>query len=249
MSLAVLGATSVIGIEVAKVFAQAGHDLLLVSRDTNTRDLQTIKKSHTTTAHLLDANISSVGNIEIIAEKIIESFDEDPYVLISVGALSGASEAGSPIADLLEVIDVNFRHIAAVLTLISAEFEQRKRGCIIVLTSVAGDRGRQSNYIYGSAKAGISTFAQGLRNRLFHMGVHVLTVKLGYVDTPMFRKALGEHSKRIPRSLVGDRKKVANSIYRAAIKRRNVLYRGRIWWLIMLVIRVLPETVFKRMHL
>ncbi len=250
MSLAVLGATSVIGLETAKVFARAGHDLLLVSRNTRGIDKKPIKKDvGLALVSCVDADISVVENIEPIAQKIIESFDEDPYVLIAAGTLSDSSETNSSVTDLLEVVDVNFRHVAGVIARVSEELERRKRGCIIVLSSVAGDRGRQSNYVYGSAKAGLTTFAEGLRNHLFPVGVHVLTVKSGYVDTPMFRQALGARSNSVPKFLVSRPEKVAQIIFKAASVRKNVVYIGRIWWLIMLVIRNIPESVFKRLRL
>ncbi len=125
MSLAVLGATSVIGLETAKVFARAGHDLLLVSRNTRGIDKKIIKQdAGLASVSCVEAEISVVENIEPIAQKIIESFDEDSYVLIAAGTLSDSSETNSSVTDLLEVVDVNFRHVAAVIARISEELER-----------------------------------------------------------------------------------------------------------------------------
>ena len=119
----------------------------------------------------------------------------------------------------------------------------------MIISSVSGDRGRQSNYVYGSAKAGLSTYAQGLRNRLFSSGVHVLTVKPGYVDTKMLREALGDNYDRIPGFLIGDPDKVGQRIYRAAMRRENIVYVQPIWKLLMCMIRMIPESIFKRLRL
>jgi len=250
MSLAVLGASSAIGLETAKVFAQAGHDLLLISRDTRAIDASAVTTgAEESSVVCMEADISAVGNIALITKKIIESFDEDPYVLIATGTLGAKAEVDSGVSGLLKVVDVNFRHLIAVVARVSEELERRNRGCIIMISSVAGDRGRQSNYVYGSAKAGLSIFAQGMRNHLFHAGVHVLTVKPGYVDTPMFRQALGVRSNRVPRFLVSRPESAGQRIYRAAVRRKNVVYVGWIWRLVMLVICIIPEAAFKRLRL
>ena len=250
MSLAIVGATSKVGIEVARVFASEGHDLLLISRDTSEliEELDLVS----TTNHgvrTLNADVSSLKDITTIERAIIESFDDNPYVVFAVGALF--AESGSPDRDshFLEVIDVNFRHVALIMETVAAELESRGTGCIVALSSVAGDRGRKSNYIYGSAKAGLNAFCQGLRNRLATAGVHVLTVKLGYVDTPMFRRALGEKSADVPRVLVGRPDDVAQKIAKAAWAKKNVVYIGQIWRVVMLIIRLIPESLFKRLDL
>ena len=121
-------------------------------------------------------------------------------------------------------------------------FEPKKTGHIIAISSVAGDRGRQSNYIYGASKAGLTAFLQGLRNRLYPHGVHVLTVKPGFVDTPMtahLKKGL----------LMATPDAVARDILRAAAQRRGVLYTPWFWRWIMLIIKLIPETIFQRLKL
>lgn len=121
-------------------------------------------------------------------------------------------------------------------------FEERKAGTIVGISSVAGDRGRQSNYIYGAAKAGFTAFLAGLRNRLYRSGVHVLTVKPGFVDTPM--------TAGLPRSpLMVPPAVVARDIVRAAERGRSVLYTPWFWRWIMLIIRSIPETIFRRLSL
>jgi short-subunit dehydrogenase len=128
------------------------------------------------------------------------------------------------------------------LTILAGYFEQQKRGCITVVSSVAGDRGRQSNYVYGAAKGALSVFLQGLRNRLSKSGVAVVTVKPGLIDTPMtatVKKGL----------LAASAKGVGEGIYRAMKQRKEVVYLPWFWRPIMLIVRNIPEPVFKRLSL
>ena len=247
MSLAIIGATSKIGLSIAAEFALDGHKILLVSRDTKGISRVDIAESALVTR--LDADISNVGDIDTIVEEIIGSFDDDPYVLISAGKLGARNVDSQSRSEIFETIDVNFRNVAGALVEIAEELKRVRRGCIILLSSVAGDRGRQSNFVYGSAKAGLTVFGDGLRNSLYSEGVHVLTVKLGYVDTPMFRKAIGASSEKVPKFLVSNPEGAAGRIYKAALQRKNVVYVGKIWRLIMLVVCGIPEFIFKRLHL
>jgi hypothetical protein len=116
-------------------------------------------------------------------------------------------------------------------------------GSIVLISSVAGDRGRQSNYFYGTSKAAVTTFAQGLRNHLFNSGVHVLTIKPGFVDTPMTAAI----TKGGP--LWASPEQIADCIEKGLQKKRNVVYAPWFWQIIMLVIQHIPETVFKRLGL
>ena len=250
MSLAVIGATSALGLETAKVFARAGHNLLMISRDTSSINSEDFGEGDCRPLiDCLELDVSCSSNISIIAKAINESLDDDPYVLLAAGTTGAGDKHSETEKNVLEIIDVNFRNVTAVAALVSEELQRRKKGCLILLSSVAGDRGRQSNFIYGAAKAGLSVFAQGLRNKLCGTGVHVLTVKLGYVNTPMFHRSLGSRSDNIPTFLVGDPTKLGESIFIAARKKKNVVYRGRIWWLIMFLVRIIPEPIFKRLRL
>jgi decaprenylphospho-beta-D-erythro-pentofuranosid-2-ulose 2-reductase len=141
-----------------------------------------------------------------------------------------------------DMIAVNYAGAVSVLELAAAYLEKRRSGLIAAVSSVAGDRGRQSNYLYGSAKAGLSVYLQGLRHRLAPAGVHVLTVKPGMVDTPMTR-----HLKKGP--LFSQPDAIAKGIVRAVRRRRNEVYLPWYWGWIMAVIRALPEPVFKRLRL
>ena len=121
-------------------------------------------------------------------------------------------------------------------------FEKEKKGCIAVISSVAGDRGRQSNYIYGAAKGGVTTFLQGLRNRLSPSGVSVVTIKPGMVDTPM--------TAHLPKSpLFAKPSDVGKGIYKAMLAGKDIAYLPVYWKLIMFVIKIIPEGIFKKMRL
>ena len=250
MSLIVIGATSEIAQAVARAFVRSGHSLLLVARDVERLSVnQTGESSNEPKVSVFQCDLSNLQSIELTAEHVINELGEDPYVLVAVGSDSGEEHSRTSPEIASHIIDVNFRNLVVLITPIAEALRQKKKGCIIIISSVSGDRGRQSNYIYGSAKAGLSTYAQGLRNRLFPSGVHVLTVKPGYVDTKMLRKTLGKDYGRTPGFLIGDPDRVGKQIYRAAIRRRNVVYVGPIWRLLMILIRAIPEELFKRIRL
>jgi short-subunit dehydrogenase len=147
-------------------------------------------------------------------------------------------------AQARQMIDVNFTSAVSILGLVAGHMEDRRHGWIAAVSSVAGDRGRQSNYHYGATKAALSAWLQGLRNRLHPAGVRVLTVKPGMVDTPMTEGVVDPRSP-----LVSTPERVAQDIDRAIRGRGNVLYTPARWALIMGVIRSLPECVFKRLRL
>ncbi len=141
-------------------------------------------------------------------------------------------------------VEINFLAPVSLMNRLAQHFEGLQSGYLAAISSVAGDRGRQSNYTYGAAKAAMSVYLDGLRNRLFRAGVHVLTVKPGFVDTPMTWGLLNPHSP-----LVASPERVARTIDRAIRKRRNVLYTPWFWRPIMCLITALPEYLFKRMKL
>ncbi len=165
-------------------------------------------------------------------------------VVICHGVLPVAEEAESQFEAARRTVDINFTSVVSLLTPIANRMQARRRGWIAVISSVAGDRGRQSNYVYGSSKAGLSAYLQGLRNRLFPHGVHVLTVKPGFIDTAMTANRIDPDSP-----LVASAERVAIDIDRAIQRRRNVLYTPWFWLPILVVVRWLPESIFKRLKL
>jgi short-subunit dehydrogenase len=142
----------------------------------------------------------------------------------------------------MHTLTVNYNAVVSICEPLAAHLAERGSGWIAVIGSVAGDRGRQSNYLYGSAKAGASAYCQGLRNRLYHRGVHVLTVKPGLVATAMTEGLVNPNSPMVARP-----EQVAGAIVRAIDRRRNVIYTPWFWRAIMAAIRAVPEAVFKRL--
>ena len=142
------------------------------------------------------------------------------------------------------ILEVNFLGAVSICNLIAREFQQRKAGIIIGISSVAGDRGRAKNFIYGSSKAGFTAYLSGLRNALFPSGVHVCSVIPGFVDTKMTKDL------DLKPALTASPEEVAHAIYTYAFKKkRNVVYVKPIWRWIMLVIQWMPEFIFKRLKI
>lgn len=141
------------------------------------------------------------------------------------------------------IIDINYSKLVPVINYFAQKFESKRSGAIIGLSSVAGDRGRQSNFIYGSAKAAFTAYLSGLRNYLFEKKVHVLTVKPGFMATKM-TEGLPLNPK-----LTATPKRAAECIYKAFKKQKNVAYVLPIWGIIMLIIRNIPEFIFKKLKL
>jgi short-subunit dehydrogenase len=163
-------------------------------------------------------------------------------VLVAYGTLSDQKACESSAELTVAELHTNAVSVAALLTPIAARFEQRRSGAIAVISSVAGDRGRQSNYVYGSAKALVSAFLSGLRQRLYQAQVSVITIKPGFVDSPMtaaFRKS----------ALWAKPHQVAQGIVHAIDRSRTIVYLPWFWRPIMFIIRAIPEAVFRRLKL
>ena len=141
------------------------------------------------------------------------------------------------------IIDINYAKLVPVLTFFAKKMERQRAGMMIVLSSVAGERGRQSNFIYGSAKAGLTAYLSGLRNYMFERKVHVLTIKPGFMDTKM-TEGLPLNPK-----LTATPKQAAEAIYKAYKSEKNVAYILPIWRIIMLIIKNIPEFIFKKLKL
>ena len=163
-------------------------------------------------------------------------------VLIAHGTLGDQKACEQDFAATLQELNTNAISVISLLTHLANRFEAQGHGSIVVISSVAGDRGRQSNYVYGTAKGAVTIFLQGLRQRLHKSGVQVLTIKPGFVDTPMtaeFKKGL----------LWAKPETIAHCIVRAVERRTDVTYAPSYWRWIMAVVRSIPEVMFKRRSL
>lgn len=241
----ILGATSGIAIEVQHQLARRACELLLVARSPQRlaelqADLLIRGASQVST---YSADLSSIVQHNGILEFACREFPDFDTVLLAYGSMHNQKEAESCIDVLLEELQVDFVSAAAILTLFAPELERRRTGCIAAITSVAGDRGRRSNYVYGSAKGGLSLFLQGLRSRLHPAGVRVITIKPGPVQTPM--------TDALPHAApFADPQRVARDIVRSLERGSpDILYTPRIWRYIMTAVKLLPEAIFKRLPL
>lgn len=241
----VLGASSGIALEVQKQLAQRGCDLLLVARShERLAELQAdLHLRGAPQVFVYAADLSAISQHAGVLAFVSSTLPDFDTVLLAYGTMHDQSLAATSIEVLVEELQVDFVSAAAILTLFAAELERRRCGCIAAITSVAGDRGRRSNYVYGSAKGALSLFLQGLRSRLHPAGVRVITIKPGPVQTPM--------TDDVPTAVrLADPHRVASEIVRALARRSpNILYTPPIWRLVMVAIRSIPEGLFKRLPL
>jgi hypothetical protein len=240
----IVGATSAIATATARRFARDGDRLYLAARNPGrlaviASDLM-IRGATQVETQVMDANdMAQHEELILRAESALGGLDT---VLIAHGTLPDQQACELSFDIALQEIQNNCLSVLSLLTHIANRFEAQKHGTIAVISSVAGDRGRQSNYVYGTAKAAVSTFLQGLRGRLYRSGVHVVTIKPGFVDTPMtatFKKGI----------LWASPETIANGIYRAIAKRQDVGYLPFFWAFVMWGIRAIPERIFKRLLL
>lgn len=240
----IVGATSAIAEATARIWAQAGDHLFLVARNAEkleaiASDLR-VRGCQKVETYVMDVNDFVVQPAMLdAAEQALNGLDT---VLIAHGTLSDQAACQQSIELTMQEIRTNALSTIGLLTHIANRFEQQQKGTIAVISSIAGDRGRQSNYVYGSAKAMVSTFTSGLRQRLYKSGVFVINIKPGFVDTPMTAKFKKNH-------LWASTEKVSASIVSACKKKSDVVYIPRFWRAIMTIICLIPEKFFKRMKL
>ncbi len=240
----VVGAGSAIAQATCRIFAARGDALYLVARNADllgatAADLR-IRGAREVGVETLDANDlrTHSGMIER-AEGTMGGLDT---VLIAHGTLSDQEACEKSVEMTLRELGTNGISVIALLTPIAERFAQRRAGTIVVISSVAGDRGRQSNYVYGAAKSLVSTFTSGLRQRLYKSGVSVITIKPGFVDTPM----TAAFSKGV---LWAKPHRIAAGIVRAIDRSATVVYLPAFWRPIMFIIRAVPEGLFRRLKL
>lgn len=241
----VIGATSGIARACVRAWARQGANLLLTSRDGDEgeRVSADARIRGATSAQALRCDPTNLnGHLELSRQLQAQASAGIDVILIAYGSMADQHQAESDPQVAQEQILVNYTSVVLLCEALIAHLTPT--GVLAVISSVAGDRGRQSNYLYGSTKAGLTAYLQGLRNRLFHRGQHVLTVKPGFVATPMTAGFLKAGSP-----LVAQPDQVARDILAAVASRKNTLYTRWFWRWIMLIITSIPESIFKRLLL
>jgi short-subunit dehydrogenase len=240
----IIGATSAIAEAAARQWATQGAVLFLVGRKTErlqaiAADLQ-VRGAKLAVTHVMEAtDLAAHEPMLVAAEEALGGID---IALIAHGTLPDQKACEASVELTLQEINTNGLSVIALATRLANRMEAQGSGSIAVISSVAGDRGRQSNYVYGAAKGLVTRFLQGLRNRLAKKGVQVLTIKPGFVDTPMtaaFKKG----------ALWAQPDDVARGILAAIENGKNEVYLPGFWWLIMAIIRHIPEPIFKKLSL
>lgn len=238
----ILGASSDMAVAIAQKMGSSGYNIQLAAR--NVARLQPLQSDLS-----IRYNISSTLH-EFDAEKpeghaaFFSSLPTLPDVTICVfGYLGEQKLAETDWKECERIIRVNYTGAVSILNIVANAYAAQGKGIIVGISSVAGERGRQSNYFYGSAKAGFTAYLSGLRNRLFHDKVHVLTVQPGFVYTRM------TENMPLPGLLTATPVYVADMVYKAILKKKNIIYVKWFWRWIMLIIKSIPEFMFKKLKL
>ncbi len=242
-SILILGANSDIAQALAHQYAQNGYSIYLAARQAKERLLHTqsdleIRYNVKVELHELD-----IQNVES-QQQLVKALPILPDVVISVvGFMPENEDAFANSGLTIQTYEANLVGPVSLLNAFALKMKERKSGTIIGISSVAGERGRQSNFIYGSSKAGFSTYLDGLRHYLVKDNVHVMTVKPGFMNTAMTAHLT------LPAKLTAQPTQVAKAIYKAFIKKKNTLYVLSIWKYIMMIIRNVPEFIFLKTKL
>jgi len=240
--LLALGANSDIAVASIRKFAEEGWNVYLASRD---MDNLAKEASNLRLCYGVEARECFFDAIDFSSHPAFYSaLDPKPDgALLAFGFLGDQQKAQQEFSIAKKIIESNYLGAVSILEVVAQDFETRQNGFIVGISSVAGDRGRASNYLYGSAKAGLSAYLGGLRHRLYKAGVHVITVKPGFVATKMTA------GMNLPKKLLASPQDLAEIIYQGVQKKRNTIYAKKIWRFIMLIIIHLPEKIFKRTKL
>jgi decaprenylphospho-beta-D-erythro-pentofuranosid-2-ulose 2-reductase len=241
-TLLIVGATSAIAQATARRFAAEGARFFLVGRDADklaaVADDLRVRGAAETETYVLDLN--DVEKHAAMIEAATAALGTLDAALIAHGTLGDQKANETLVVETLRDWSTNATSVIALLTLLANTFERQRHGTIAVISSAAGERGRRSNYIYGAAKAALSVFLEGLRSRMHAAGVAVVTIKPGLVDTPM--------TATIPKNfLFASPERVGRDIHRAMTRGTAVVYTPWFWRYVILLIRLIPEPIFRKL--
>lgn len=238
----ILGARSDMAMAIAHRFAKSGHPIQLAARHAESLEAE---RNDMALRYSVEVSLHEFDVLETDRfETFIDALPVLPHIAVSaVGTMGEQSDNETDLAAATRDLRSNFEGPALMLGALANRFADRGAGTLVGISSVAGERGRATNYVYGSAKAGFTAFLSGLRNRLAKEGVHVVTVLPGFVATKM------TEDLDLPEKLTAQPEEVAKAVHRAVATGKNVIYVRRIWQLVMLVIRNIPEAIFKKMSI
>ena len=238
----IVGATSALAERLAAVYAAQGDRLVLAARHQDALEgvARDLRIRHRAEVETLAFDATDPAIVRSCAERVVAG--GIPDVIVFAHGENGSPRAAYQADEIARVGLVNFGSIAAFVSVLLPALEQRRGAAVAFVGSVAGDRGRKTNFVYGSAKAALNAYAQGLRGLLHPAGVSVTTVKLGFVDSRM------SYGLAPPR-LTASPEYAARAICKAIAARREIVYVPGFWRWVMLAIRAIPERIFKRLTL
>jgi decaprenylphospho-beta-D-erythro-pentofuranosid-2-ulose 2-reductase len=243
-NILIFGASSAIAEACAKKWAIEPCTFFLVAR--NSAKLAELAGDLIARGSKVSTHAADLGDMNTHEDLLNVCFTVLPKIdiaLVAYGTLPNQDKCAENSEMAVQEFTVNGLSVIALLNSLAIRMAPAQKGCIAVISSVAGDRGRPSNYLYGSAKSAVSAFCSGLRGHLIKSGVHVLTIKPGFVDTPMTQ------GLNLPKALLVGPEKVAGDIVKAIDKRKDSLYTPWFWRYIMLIIIHIPSAIFKRLSI
>jgi decaprenylphospho-beta-D-erythro-pentofuranosid-2-ulose 2-reductase len=242
MNILILGGNSDMAYALAKSFAEKDHASMVLA----SRDMESLEK------RVKDLRLRYLINAEaVFFDAVNYSSHADFYhslkikpdiVIVAFGYFGNQLGTLANFQECQKIIDINFTGAASILEIVASDFESRQKGCIVAISSVAGCRGRKANAMYGAAKAALTSYLSALRQRLSPFNIQVLTVLPGFVATKMTEQF------PIPKFLLATPEKAALDIYNAVKHKRNIIYTVWYWRWIMAVVKLIPESIFKRMN-
>lgn len=242
--IVILGATSAIAIACARHWSQKGNEFVLAARDEEKLEqISDDLSARGVVTHTRKIDFSDYQQHQHLCDECLNILGRVDILLLAFGTLPNQEECEKSAYTAINEFHNNGLSAISLLTYFAKKMEAQKTGAIAVISSVAGDRGRPTNYLYGAAKSALSTFCSGLRARLFSSGVHLATIKPGFVDTPMT-----EHLS-LPSLLTASPEQVAIDIDKAIVNKKSVVYSRWYWRYIMGVIILIPNVIFNRLNL
>ncbi len=238
----IIGAKSELGLELASLYAKNNYNIYLAGRsiqelEDKSKDLE---EKYNVKSVLCELDVTDYSS----HQKFYESLKIKPIgVIYLAGYYPKISLSPQNWSESLKTVEINYLGCLSILNIVMDQFQRDQRGFIIGVSSVSGLRGRSKNYIYGSSKAAMIAYLSGLRNRLSNYNINVLSVIPGFLSTKKDQK------KGYPRFMVSTPKQLANKIFNAQQKNKNIIYSSMIWYFIMFIIKLIPESLFKKLNI